>query len=59
MPEKPPIDRELEEICDMDEDAVRADVERRALRNEALDVLIDRYPVPVEWGDEPDWSDVL
>jgi hypothetical protein len=40
-----------------DEAAARAEVERTALRNEDLDALIDRYPVPAEWGNEPGWSD--
>jgi len=35
----------------------RAEIERTALRNEELDDLIDRYPVPAEWGDEPGWSE--
>ena len=38
-----------------DEAAARAEVERTALRNEELDELIDRYPVPAEWGNEPGW----
>ena len=42
-----------------DEAAVRAEVERTALRNEELDELIDRYPVPAEWGNDPGWSDAL
>jgi hypothetical protein len=42
-----------------DEAVARAEVERSAIRNEELDALIDRYPVPVEWGDEPGWSDAL
>jgi hypothetical protein len=42
-----------------DEAAGRAEVERTALRNEELDELIDRYPVPVEWGNDPGWSDAL
>jgi hypothetical protein len=42
-----------------DEAAARAGVERTALRNEELDKLIDRYPVPAEWGNEPEWSDAL
>ena len=42
-----------------DEAAVRAETERTALRNEELDELIDRYPVPAEWGNEPGWSDGL
>jgi hypothetical protein len=42
-----------------DESAVRAEIERTALRNEELDQLIDRYPVPVDWGNEPGWSDAL
>jgi hypothetical protein len=42
-----------------DADEARTEVERTALRNEELDQLIDRYPVPAEWGDEPGWSDVL
>ena len=35
----------------------RAEVERTALLNEELDELIDRYPVPADWGEEPGWSD--
>jgi hypothetical protein len=42
-----------------DEAAVRAEIERKALRNEELDELIDRYPVPAEWGNDPGWSDAL
>jgi hypothetical protein len=42
-----------------DEAAARAEVERVALRNEELDELIDRYPVPAEWGNEPGWADAL
>ncbi len=42
-----------------DESAARAEVERKALRNEQLDELIDRYPVPAEWGNEPGWSVAL
>src|SRR5262249_6929190 len=42
-----------------DEAAVRAEIERTALRNEEIDELIDRYPVPAEWGNEPGWSDAL
>jgi hypothetical protein len=42
-----------------DEATARAEVERTALRNEELDALIDRYPVPAEWGNEPGWSDAL
>jgi len=38
-----------------DEAAARAEVERTALRNEELDELVDRYPVPAEWGNEPGW----
>jgi len=37
------------------EAAARAEVERTALRNEELDELVDRYPVPAEWGNEPGW----
>jgi hypothetical protein len=40
-----------------DEAPARAEVERTALRNEKLDELIDRYPAPAEWGNEPGWSD--
>jgi hypothetical protein len=39
------------------DDAARAEVERTALRNAELDELIERYPVPAEWGEEPGWSD--
>ena len=42
-----------------EEAAARAEVERTALRNEDLDELIDRYPIPAEWGNESGWSDVL
>jgi hypothetical protein len=42
-----------------DEAIARAEVESTALRNEEIDELIDRYPVPVEWGNEPGWSDAL
>jgi hypothetical protein len=41
------------------EAALRAEIERKALRNEELDELIDRYPVPAEWGNDPGWSDSL
>jgi hypothetical protein len=44
---------------DADEAAARSEVERTAMRNESLDALIDRYPVPAEWGNESGWSDVL
>ena len=39
--------------------AARAEVERTALRNEELDELIERYPVPSDWGKEPGWADAL
>lgn len=42
-----------------DEATARAEVEKTALRNEELDELIERYPVPTEWGNEPGWSDAL
>jgi hypothetical protein len=43
-----------------DEDATaRANVEKTALSNAELDKLIDRYPVPAEWGNERGWSDAL
>ncbi len=42
-----------------DETAARAEVETTALRNEEFDELVDRYPVPAEWGNEPGWSDAL
>ena len=42
---------------DADEDGT--EVEKTALRKEELDKLIDRYPVPAEWGDEPGWSESL
>jgi hypothetical protein len=45
---------------DADEDtAARANVEKTALRNAELDELINRFPVPPNWGDEPGWSDAL
>jgi hypothetical protein len=50
---------QTESLSDSDEAAARAAVQRTALSNEELDVLIDRYPVPAEWGNEPGWSDVL
>ena len=40
-----------------DDAAGRAEVEKTALLNEKLDELIDRYPVPTEWGGDPGWSD--
>jgi hypothetical protein len=43
----------------VDEATARAEVERTALRNEELDELIDRYPVPAEWGNEPGWLDAV
>jgi hypothetical protein len=48
-----------ETVSDTDEAAARAEVARTALSNERLDALIDRYPVPAAWGNEPGWSDVL
>jgi hypothetical protein len=42
---------------DADDAVARSEVERAALRNEELDKLIERYPVPAEWGNEPGWSD--
>ena len=42
---------------DPDEATARAEIQRTALRNEELDELIDRYPVPADWGREPGWSD--
>ena len=39
--------------------AARVEVEKQALCNAELDELIDRHPVPAEWGDEPGWSDAL
>ena len=42
-----------------DEAAISAEIERTALHNEELDELIDRYPVPAEWGNDPGWSDAL
>jgi hypothetical protein len=51
---------EAKEIgSDADDAIARAKVERTALRNEELDELIDRSPVPAEWGHEPGWSDAL
>jgi hypothetical protein len=44
---------------DLDDAAARAEVEKTALRNEELDELIDRHPVPAEWGKEPGWTDNL
>jgi hypothetical protein len=41
------------------EAAARAIVEKSALRNSELDELIDEYPVPPDWGDEPGWLDDL
>jgi hypothetical protein len=42
---------------DSNEAVARAAVERTALCNEELDKLIDRHPVPAEWGSEPGWCD--
>lgn len=42
-----------------DEAAARSAVEKTALRNDDLDRLADRYPVPTEWGEEPGWQDAL
>ena len=42
-----------------DEAAARAELERTGIRNEELDELIGRYPVPAEWGNDPGWSDAL
>ncbi len=50
---------EAKALDETDEAATRAEIERTALRNESLDALIDRYPVPAEWGNEPGWSDAL
>jgi hypothetical protein len=50
---------EAEAGGEADEPTARAEVERTALRNEELDKLINRYPVPSEWGNEPGWSDAL
>jgi hypothetical protein len=50
---------EAKSLDDETEAAARAEVEKTALRNESLDALIERYPVPAEWGDEPGWSEVL
>lgn len=43
---------------DADDASARAQVERTALRSEELDELIDRYPTPSGWGNEPGWLDV-
>lgn len=43
----------------VDEAAARSEIEKTALRNEDLDRLADRYPVPAEWGEEPGWQDAL
>ncbi len=43
---------------DVDEAAARAEVASTALSNERLDALIERYPVPADWGNEPGWLDV-
>ncbi len=42
-----------------DDAAVRAEIEKTALRNQELDELIGRYPAPAEWGNDPGWSDAL
>jgi hypothetical protein len=43
-------------LSDALEAAARATVEASALRNEELDELIDRHPVPAGWGREPGWA---
>jgi hypothetical protein len=48
---------DFETTSDADDAAARAEVERTALRNEELDALIKRSPVPAEWGNEPGWTD--
>ncbi len=40
-----------------DEVVARAAVESTALRREELDRLIETYPVPSDWGEEPGWTD--
>jgi hypothetical protein len=45
--------------AEKEEAVARAAVETSALRHEELDELIDRYPVPADWGREPGWSDDL
>ncbi len=35
-----------------DEAVARAEIEKTALSNKELDELIDRHPVPAEWGNE-------
>jgi hypothetical protein len=41
-----------------DNEAVaRGAVESTALRREELDKLIEKYPVPSDWGEEPGWTD--
>ena len=50
---------EPKEANQADEAVARAEIERKALRNDELDELIDRYPVPAEWGNDPEWSDAL
>ncbi len=59
MPDGRLLVGQVKTSSDTDEAAARTEVERTALSNEELDALIDRYPVPVEWGNEPGWSDVL
>jgi hypothetical protein len=54
-----PDGRLLFQVSDELEATVRAAVERSALRNEDLDELIDRHPVPSEWGHEPVGSDFI
>jgi hypothetical protein len=59
MPDGRLLVGQVKTSSDIDDAAARAEVERTALSNEELDALIDRYPVPIEWGEEPGWSDAL
>ncbi len=50
---------QVKEARQEDEAVARAAVESTALRREELDKLIERYPVPSDWGEEPGWTDDL
>ncbi len=47
------------ETVDINDAAARAALKESALRNADLDDLIERYPVPSGWGEEPGWLDAV
>lgn len=50
---------EAKSSVDPSDTEARAAVEKDALRNEELDDLMTRYPIPSDWGKEPGWADAL